>query len=286
MKKIVFILFLFPLTQWAFSQNIENIDYAKAEGINKNAKITTDFSLYERQIYKKSEKDSLPYRILYPLGFNKKMKYPLFIMIHGMGLRGTDNERQLIRGGSLFIDPKNREKYKAIVIYPQCPATTAFAIMPHLRDKKLTETISGTPQKIGTIYFDMLHELILKIIASGNVDTNRIYIGGTSMGAITTYEMITEYPDLFAAATPIAGATYLQNLDKWKDKVAVWIFHGEEDTTVPFEASKKLVDRYKKSGVKNYRFTVFPGMHHDIWDKAFSQPDYLEWIFSQSKIKK
>lgn len=283
MKKLTFILFLFLLTQAA---NTQNIDYAKAEGINANDKITTDFSLFERKIYKKSERDSLPYRILYPLEFKKEMKYPLFIMIHGMGLRGTDNEQQLKRGGSLFLEQKNREKYKAIVIYPQCPATTAFVVMPRLRDDKITEILSETPKKMGTIYFEMLHELILKTIASGNVDKDRIYIGGTSMGGLTTYEMITQYPELFAAATPIAGATYWQNLDKWKDKVAVWIFHGDKDTIVPFEASQELVNRYVKSGVKNYRFTKFPGMHHDIWDKTFSQPDYLEWIFSQTKNKK
>jgi len=34
-------------------------------------------------------KDSLPYRLLYPLNYNKYKRYPLVLFLHGAGQRGT-----------------------------------------------------------------------------------------------------------------------------------------------------------------------------------------------------
>jgi len=182
----------------------------------------------------------------------------------------------------MFLEPQNREKYKAIVIYPQCPVELSFVELTKTKDRQLSR-LNDTPKKIGTIYFDMLHELILQMIATGNVDTDRIYIGGRSMGAVTTYEMISQYPDLFAAATPISGATYLQNLDKWKDKVAVWIFHGEVDKAVPVEASRELVKRYKQLGAINFRYTEFPGVGHMCLKTHMVSPTIWNGYFLNQK---
>ena len=61
---------------------------------------------------------TLPYRILYPKGYDGTTKYPLVFFLHGSGERGTDNEKQLIHGAQLFLD--SIDKYPSIVIFPQC----------------------------------------------------------------------------------------------------------------------------------------------------------------------
>jgi predicted peptidase len=72
---------------------------------------TIDYSRYEKHIFRESNNDSLPCRILYPLVFDKNKRYPLFIMVHGRGLRGTDNERQLKMGmGGLCFWNRKIEK--------------------------------------------------------------------------------------------------------------------------------------------------------------------------------
>jgi len=73
------------------------------------------------------EGDTLPYRILYPENYNKSASYPLVLFLHGAGERGNDNEKQLVHGASLFTDPQNRQKFPAIVVFPQCPENGFWA---------------------------------------------------------------------------------------------------------------------------------------------------------------
>jgi predicted peptidase len=64
--------------------------------------------------------DTLPYRILFPQNFDPAKKYPLILLLHGAGERGTDNQAQLNPSGKLFLKPEVRQQYPAIVVIPQC----------------------------------------------------------------------------------------------------------------------------------------------------------------------
>ncbi|MDG2147843.1 MAG: phospholipase, partial [Flavobacteriaceae bacterium] len=75
---------------------------------------------YEAASYE-NEGESLPYRFLLPENYSPEKKYPLLIFLHGAGERGADNELQLFHGSNIFLDKKFREKYPAIVVFPQCP---------------------------------------------------------------------------------------------------------------------------------------------------------------------
>src|SRR4051812_10084746 len=73
----------------------------------------------------KSAGKSLPYRLLNPEGIEAGKKYPLVLILHGAGERGTDNAKQLV----WFWDAKKpsvltREEFvkeKAFALIPQCP---------------------------------------------------------------------------------------------------------------------------------------------------------------------
>src|SRR4051794_25328019 len=78
-----------------------------------------DFNLFKKRIYKNTAGEDLPYRILFPENYDKSKKYPLVLFLHGAGERGNDNEAQLTHGAKLFLTDENREKYPAIVIFPQ-----------------------------------------------------------------------------------------------------------------------------------------------------------------------
>ena len=92
------------LTHRAFSQTAT--DFQKAAHSHKN--------------------DTLPYRILFPVNFDRTKAYPVVLFLHGSGERGSDNEKQLIHGSDLFLHPGNREQYPAIVVFPQCPEDDAW----------------------------------------------------------------------------------------------------------------------------------------------------------------
>ena len=250
-----------------------------------------DLSLFEKKEISKGEV-VMPYRILYPENMEAGRQYPLFVFLHGMGKRGTDNEKQLDRGGKLFVDPANRKAFTCIAIYPQAPMESPFVgvrASGHFFpggfmgwSKSLGSgtyadaTTEITP--IGELVLDLIHSLI----DSGVVDTNRIYLAGASMGAYSTYHFIAYWPELFAAAAPMGGGADMRLIDNWAGKVPVWIVHGAKDETVLPENDRQIAAVLEEKGVE-YKYTEYPDAGHNCWDWAFQEPDFLQWFFSHSK---
>ena len=71
---------------------------------------------------------TLPYRLLLPENYDATKKYPLIFFMHGAGERGNDNEIQLVHGGKLFLKDDIRKNFPAIVVFPQCPAESFWAV--------------------------------------------------------------------------------------------------------------------------------------------------------------
>ena len=113
------------------------------------------------------------------------------------------------------------------------------------------------------------------------VDRQRIYIMGLSMGAMGTYDMTIRYPELFAAAIPICGTVNPTRLKSAKD-VKFRIFHGDADNVVPVSGSRQAYKALKTAGA-DVKYTEFPGVTHGSWNPAFSLPDFMSWLFSQKK---
>ena len=104
------------------------------------------------------------------------------------------------------------------------------------------------------------------------------------MGGMATFDMIARFPELFAAAVPICGAVDPSRLDDMKG-VKIRIYHGDADTVVPIECSRKAYRALKKAGA-DVKLFEFPGCGHGSWNPAFNQPDFMEWLFKQKKAKK
>jgi len=271
---------------------------AAAPKSRKPAAPSVDFTPFEIKQYQKDNL-TLPYRILYPenMQAHPGQKYPLFLFLHGMGMRGTNNTSQLNRGAELFLKPENRKQYPCIALYPQAPLTGAFVEITTADGKALAgggfrEVAKGqaagdsaaTTIRISP-YGKMVMDVVNQLIASGVVDTTRIYIAGSSMGGFSTYAFITQYPDLFAAAAPMAGAADISKISSWAGKVPIWIFHGAADPTVPVEGDRAVNAKLKELGVDpaTYKYTEYPGVGHPSWDKAFAEPDLLKWFFEHKK---
>jgi len=241
-----------------------------------------DLETYERKLFI-SNGDSLPYRILYPENFDPAKKYPLVMILHGAGERGNNNKSQLVYGAKLFLEPENRQKFPAIVVFPQCPKDSYWSNVNIVSDEKGKRTFhylqkAGTPTKAMHALLGLLKEFE----KSGVIDKKRMYIGGLSMGGMGTFELLRREPRKFAAAFPICGGGHPDGAKRYAKRVPMWVFHGEVDGVVPVEKSKVMVDAVQKAG-GNVKFTVYPGVNHNSWDYAFKEPDLLPWLFSHKK---
>lgn len=241
----------------------------------------TTFPEYEAQVYRKG-KSVLPYRIMYPKNFDKSKKYPLVFFLHGSGERGSDNSKQLAYGASLFASDSIRSEYPAIVVFPQCAEGDYWANVKLNQDDKGFRSYLFHPEAKPTPAMKALLGLVRQLSYKSYVDKNRIYVGGLSMGGIGTYELLYRKPNTFAAAIVICGGSDPKVVDKYAQKVPLWIFHGEADNIVLTEYSREMYNAILGLGGK-VKLTTYPGVGHNSWENALKEPDLLHWLFSNSK---
>jgi predicted peptidase len=240
-----------------------------------------DLSSFSKAVYTSPIGEQLPYRILYPKGYDKSKKYPLVLLLHGGGERGNDNEKQLTHGAALFLTDENRTKFPAIVIVPQCPTDSYWGNVNLDR--------STSPITLGFDYTRAITPplknaigLVQKISKEEAVDSKRIYITGLSMGGMGTFEAVYRYPKLFAAAIPICGGGDTVHYDKRVKKIPFRVFHGDADAVISVNESRSIVKKLEALKV-SVIYKEYPAVNHNSWDNAFAEPDFLSWMFAQSK---
>ncbi len=197
---------------------------------------------------------SINYLLYLPKNYNTGEKFPFMLFLHGAGERGNDLEMLKKHGPPRLI--AEGKDFPFIIVSPQCP--------PGIRWKTNT-----------------LIALIDEIIKNYNVDEDRIYVTGLSMGGYGTWKLANEIPERLAAVIPICGWG-----DPWTiceiGDLPVWAFHGEKDNVVPVQRSKDLVDALKRCNA-NVNFTIYPDAEHDSWTKTYDNPQIYEWLLKQNK---
>ena len=188
-----------------------------------------------------------------PASENEKL--PLIIYIHGAGSRGTDLSQMADVGP--IKELKNGRDINAVIVAPQCHRETWFDL------------------------FETLAEFINQYRRKDNIDSNRVYIMGVSMGAYAVWQLCISHPEWFAAAVPICGGGMYWNAARLKG-LPIWAFHGALDNVVYPEESLKMVSAINKNG-GNAKLTVFPHEDHNSWDRAFSLDEMWEWLFEQKR---
>jgi predicted peptidase len=222
----------------------------------------------------------LPYRLLRPEGAEAGKKYPLVVILHGAGERGTDNKKQLVwfwndKKPSVMTRPEVARE-KAFVIVPQCPDGTQFVEVPWAKGSYKSPEVSE-PLKLTLALVD-------SFVKEQPIDPDRVYVVGMSMGGYGAIDAVQRRPDLFAACVPICGAA---DLSKAKDiaHVPVWAFHGDADTVVPVSGSREFVDALRKAGAEP-KYTEYPKVGHNSWSPAFDEKEFWNWVFAQKRKPK
>jgi predicted peptidase len=124
-----------------------------------------------------------------------------------------------------------------------------------------------------------------EFIKREDVNQNKVYVSGLSMGGMGTFVILNLRPEMFAAATPICGDGDPNSVKNYSKKVPIWIFHGSDDTVVSPKKSLKMANAIIDSG-GSPKITFYENVGHDSWNNAFSEEDFLKWIHSKSKKTK
>ena len=229
-----------------------------------------DFETHE---FTSRDKAKMPYRLLKPEGQEKDKKYPIVLILHGWGERGTDNNSQLKQFGPAFLKPAVREKFPSFVLVPQ--ANGSWVEHPEFE-----KAIAATAKP--TTYLRLAVEILDAVTKKEAVDTDRIYVMGYSNGACGVWELLERYPQRWAAAAPMAGAGDPAHVKAAK-QVPIWAFHGNKDTTIPWQRMTEMMDSLRTVH-GSAMYTVIPNRrHYDAKGKGLAEPNLIPWMFAQRR---
>ncbi|NQT17067.1 MAG: phospholipase [Planctomycetes bacterium] len=227
----------------------------------------------EKRDYRDAQGESIPYRLFVPRGYDSQKKYPLVLFLHGAGERGSDNEAQLIHPEVLrfVMDEAN----PSFLVAPQCPAERKWVEVPW--KFKGPHKTPEEPSPAMRLTMELLDALEKEF----SIDPVRRYLTGLSMGGFGTFDLLVRRPNDFAAAIPICGGADESQAEKIAG-VPMWVFHGSKDGAVPVARSRSAVESLKSAGGKP-KYTEYEGMGHNVWSRAYHEPELRDWLFRQRR---
>ncbi|CAN5510079.1 prolyl oligopeptidase family serine peptidase [soil metagenome] len=200
----------------------------------------------------------MDYLLYLPASYDadQKKEWPLILFLHGSGERGYDLAKIKTHGLPPYLD--TQKDFPFIVVSPQCPEHQYY-------DN------------------DQLIVLLNEIQRKYRVDSSRVYLTGLSMGGWGAWQLACAHPERFAAVAPVSGWGLEDLAENMKD-LPVWAFHGADDKAVPLDWDQRMINEVKKAG-GDPKFTIYPGMGHNIWKKTYENPELYEWFLAHQNTK-
>jgi predicted peptidase len=232
--------------------------------------LTKDDVEFRKNVYVDKEGARLPYRLFVPHSYSNKQSYPLVLWLHGGTGRGGDNLKQLTKqnelGTHFWISNDVQDKFPTFVLVPQCPSDQFWA------DPEINQ-----PSKALLLSL----EVLAKVQKEYSIDPERIYIVGQSMGGGGVWALLQNYPEKWAGAVVMSAYDNFTNVDAIA-RTPLWVFQGDQDTSVPVAMVRDMMKTLKKAHA-NLRYTEYRKTDHEVWTKAYAEPDLLSWLSSQRR---
>ena len=225
-----------------------------------------------------------------PPSLDPNAKYPLVIFLHGAGGTGTDDSFAFLQGWSCpfeaLFEPANRSAFPAFIMtprtvnsdndYSQNPNSAAWAVWDWANKESYdVNTLAESSSAISSI--KMLKALQVKY---PNIDPERIYVTGISMGGYGTWDFISRHADIFAAGAPSDGGGSPQAAPLLRN-MAIWSNHNINDD-VPYDSDKAMFSAVARAGGRPYFTEGIEGGHYEGMQRL-GQLDYLPWLFAQRR---
>ena len=177
---------------------------------------------------------------------------PVIIFLHGASLCGRNLE-MVKRYGTIDAIEKGRN-IDAYVIAPQNPE--------------------------GPWNPDKLMQILDWVSDNHNIDYDRDYAIGMSLGGYGTIDLAAAYPDRITAAIAMCGGSTVSDLSSLND-VPLWIIHGTADRAVSVQQSDKVVAEMRQANTETPRliYNREQGMNHSRPARMFYLTESYEWLF-------
>ena len=176
----------------------------------------------------------MEYTLYVPTGYRNDHPTPLVVALHGL----ASNPQQIIRYPGMT---RLAEKYGYIVVAPMGYNSRSWYGSRGQTSRR------SKPENLGELSEKDVMNVLGIVRKQFNVDPNRIYLMGHSMGGGGTWHLGIKHPDLWAALAPIAPAIYRSpdELEGIKH-VPVIVVQGAKDLLVKAEITRRWVAKMKE----------------------------------------
>lgn len=247
----------------------------------RTASVPASSGSFVTRLYVSPAGERMIYYLYVPHPYDPARTYPLVLLLHGGG-EVAKASKTLAQNAHVLLSqhyvrvwasPTVQQRWPCFVVVPQVEAPARWV---NVAAKTGSYTLATVPSESLLLAQSILTALQQQY---PTINTRRIYLTGLSMGGYGAWEMAERWPGTFAAVAPIAGAGD-PSLAYELATVPVWAFQGAGDPVVPISGTRDMIHAIEASG-GHPRYTEFSGGGHEIWGKVYSDPRFLDWLFSQ-----
>ncbi len=198
------------------------------------------------------------YAVYVPVGYDGSKAYPAVLFLHGSGERGDDGiqNAQIGLGAAILAHP---DRFPAIAILPQATKTWAA---------------DSDDARAALAALD-------DVLATFQVDRNRIALTGLSMGGSGSWSIAAAHPDKFSALVPICGRGQVETAPTLK-ALPVWTVVGDLDGLATLQNLRDMDQALRSAGASVHQ-TEYRSVGHNSWDRAYNDPALIGWMLGQAR---
>jgi pimeloyl-ACP methyl ester carboxylesterase len=219
------------------------------------------------------------YSIYIPHEFDEEKEYPLVIFLHGFMSNNRLGLRRVFGLGNIqgpefniydFVPEPGQSDLEVTRYWPEMPNVDYIVAAPLARGSAGYE---GIPEQD-------IYDMIDDIKSRFNIDEDRLYLTGLSMGGGGTIRLAITRPDVWAAIAPTCAGISGENIDMAGNlsNIPVHIFVGTRDRGWESVRDSKAI--YEAAGCPVVEYTEYPGIEHNSWEYAYKDGFIFDW-FSQ-----
>ncbi len=213
---------------------------------------------------------AMEYQLYVPTTYDAGTPSPLMVLLHGLG----SNPGGVIRYQGL-TDLAEERGY--IVVAPMGYNSRGWYGSRGTGRASDRGDAANDPDNLGELSeMDVMN--VLELTLEGfNIDRDRVYLAGHSMGGGGTWHIGIKYPEIWAGLGPVAPAIYTsEDALSAITHIPVIIIQGDADNLVNVDIARRWVAKMEELGMKHQYVEIAGGDHSRIIAR---DPDNVKAIF-------